>query len=222
MTHSFITGNTYAFLHGWSVFGDRNVVSGEWAISHSERFHQLLTSSTSLWRHPLLLPTLLLQEHLFRASEFSWRALSRDVTSVEKDLAVTKSGRLVTTKHAVPEEIKNLLTNDDLRLRITTRVNTALTDAINFTTVLKWDQRLGQFIQRVDKELQRNCDEGNLPLGLAKDLESAVDHLLCEAISATEYIDSVKSRLEVQLSVVCFQSPELPNDTYKMTQANRL
>jgi hypothetical protein len=207
MTHSFITGDTLAFLHGWNVFSDRRAISGEWTTSHSERLHQLLQSSLSLWRHPLILPTLLLQEHLFRADDFRRRGLSKVVTSIEKVLGVTKTGRLANAKDTVPEEIRELLTDDDLRLRITSRLNTALTDTINLTAILRWDQRLGQFIQRVNKELEGYYDDCGIPLDLAKELEAVTDHLLCEAISATEYIDATKSRLEIQLNVVRADSP---------------
>jgi hypothetical protein len=211
LTHSFLTGNTLAFLHGWHVFGDRNGISGERIVSHSEKLHRLLRSSRALWQHPLLLPLLLLQEHLYRADEFRYRTVSSEMRGIEKELCVTKTGRLVHMRDAVPEKIRELLTNDEMRLQLTTRVNTAMTDSINLATVLRWDQRVAQFIQRVDKELQPYYRDIGIFVGLEKDFRAALDHLSCEAVTATEYIDSISSRLDIQLNVVgARQPPSLP------------
>ena len=126
MTHSLGSGNTLAFLHGWSVFSNQNWVSKRDMISHSERMHSLLEPSISLWRHPLLLPTLLLQEHLFRCEEFIRQDLSPQIRGIERVLGITRSGRLAGTKHAVSEEIQELLTDDERRIQITSEVNTTL------------------------------------------------------------------------------------------------
>jgi hypothetical protein len=202
MTHSFITGRTLGFLHGWNVLSDRTMVTDESILTHSERIHDSLRSSASLWRHPLLLPTLILQEHLFRSKELTWRTLSPRLRGIEKELGVTRSGRLVHLKTPVSEEIKRLVRDDVRRLQMTTEVSSTLTDTINLVNVLTWDQRLGQFIQRVDKELRIYYPKVNINQGVVKELESSVDHFLCEAIGATDYIGAMRSRLEIQLNVV--------------------
>lgn len=204
MTHSLSTGNTLAFLHGWSIFRNQNAITKKETTPHSERIHSLLQPSVTLWKHPLLLPTLLFQEHLFRCDEFIWRSLSSQTQAIEFELGMSRTGRLANTEHAVLEEIVNLLSDDSRRLLITSDVNTALTDAITFANVLKWDQRLGEFIKRLDKELRKYYEGANIGLATVKELESAVDHFSCEAVSTAEYAGSIRSRLEVQLSVVRF------------------
>ncbi|KAK4232797.1 hypothetical protein C8A03DRAFT_19986 [Achaetomium macrosporum] len=202
MTHSFASGNTLAFLHGWSIFSGRNQVTGEKMVSHGERIHKLLESSVSLWRHPLVLPTLLLQEHLFRCEEFIWRFLSPRIQKIENDLGVTRSGRLVQTPLAVPEEIKELLANDERRIQIASAVNTTLVDTITVISILKWDKRLSEFIKRADKELQKYYKDAKINTNAEMELDSAVDHFSCEAISSAEYVSGMRSRLEIQLTVL--------------------
>jgi hypothetical protein len=202
MTHSLSTGNTLAFLHGWSIFRNQNAVTKRATTPHWERIHSLLRPSVTLWKHPLLLPTLLFQEHLFRCDEFIWQSLSRETQAIEFGLGMSRTGRLANTQHAVLEEIANLLSDDGRRLLITSDANTALTDAITFASVLNWDQRLGEFIRRLDKELQKYYERANIEPATVRELESAVDHFSFEAVSTAEYVASIRSRLEVQLSVV--------------------
>lgn len=202
MTHSFSSGNTLAFLHGWSIFRNKNQVTDEKMISHSERIHMLLEPSISLWRHPLLLPTLLLQEHLFRCEEFTWQSLSSRTRDIEKGLGVTKSGRLMKTPLAVPKEIKELLTDDEKRIQITSAVNTTLVDTITVIGVLEWDKRLSEFIKGADKELQKYYEDAKININAEMELKSAIDHFSCEAISSAEYLSGMRSRLEIQLAVL--------------------
>jgi hypothetical protein len=202
MTHSLASGNTLAFMHGWSIFRNQNSVTKAERVSHAERMYNLLESSVSFWRHPLLLPTLLLQEHLFRCEEFIWRDLSPRTRNIETVLGLSESGRLAATPNKDYDAIKELLADDEGRIQITSDVNTTLTDTVNFVSVLRWAQRLGEFIKRADKELHRHYEAANIDTGTVKELESAVDHFSCEAISSIEYATAIKTRLEIQLSVV--------------------
>ncbi len=202
MTHSLDSGNTLAFLHGWSVIRNENCVTEREMISHGQRMHSLLEPSISLWRHPLLLPTLLFQEHLFRCEEFIWRDLSPQIRVIEQVLGITRSGRLAGTEHAVSEEIRKLLTDDERRIQITSAVNTNLTDTINFVSILGWDKRLGDFIRKADGELHQYYEAAGIDRGTVKELEAAVDLFSSEAASTLEHATGMRSRLEMQLNVV--------------------
>jgi hypothetical protein len=215
MTHDLASGNTLAFLHGWNIFSGQNAVTADGMVSHDERIHHLLESSIPLWRHPLLLPTLLLQEHLFRCEDFIWRTLSPRIREIERDLGVTRSGRLVHTAPAVPDAIKELLADDEKRIRITSAVNTNLVDTITVINILKWDQRLTEFIKRADKELHVYYKGAEIDISAVRELESAVDHFSCEAVSSAEYVTGMRSRLEISLNVVCLPCP-LPKPREKM------
>jgi len=98
--------------------------------------------------------------------------------------------------------MKKLLRDDDRRLQLTANVNTALTDTINLVGVLQWDQRFGEFIRRVDKELRGHYEGANIHFSIVRELDSAIDHFVCEAVTATEYTVAMRSRLEVQLNLV--------------------
>jgi hypothetical protein len=215
MTHSLSSGNTLAFLHGCNIFSNENQVTGDTMVPHAERIHNLLDSSGSLLRHPLLLPTLLLQEHLFRCEEYVSGILSRQTEEIERDLGITRSGRLLQTPTAVPKEIKELLADDEKRIRITSAVNTTLVNTITVIGILKWDQLLSEFIKRADKELDEYYEAAKISLSAMMELQSAVDHFSCVAMSETEYVTGMRSRLELQLDVVCY-ARSLPKPRRKM------
>ncbi|KAK0622596.1 hypothetical protein B0T14DRAFT_150500 [Immersiella caudata] len=212
LSHNLTTSTTLAFLHGWSLFTFQNAVTGKRQVSHAERIHQLLEPSVSLWKHPLLLPTLIFQEHLTRCEDFVTRGLSERVRGIEMDLGVTRSGRLVGTETALPEVIRELVGDDERRLMITSEVNTTLTDTITFLGVLKWDQRLGGFIQRLDKELGKYYADAGVGREAVKELEAALEHFCGEAESTWEYVNGMRARLEGQMGVLYNFMAQAGND----------
>lgn len=118
LSHSFETGITVAFLHGWGVLTSINHVTGKKMIPHAERIQGLIKSAVSLWTHPLLLPAILLEEHLFRANEFNSNVLARNTTSIEFRLGVTQSGRLTGSRNSFgPAELRELMGNEEARCK---------------------------------------------------------------------------------------------------------
>jgi hypothetical protein len=212
LTHNLATSTTLAFIHGWSIFTFQNSVTGKRQVSHAERIHQLLEPSVSLWKHPLLLPTIIFQEHLTRCEDFISGGLSGRVRGIERDLGVTQSGRLVGTETALPEVIRELVGDDERRLMITSLVNTTLTDTVSFLGVLKWDRRLGAFIQRLHKELGRYYADAGIGRGAVKELEAAVEHFCGDAESTIEYVDGMRTRLERQMEVLYNFMAQAGND----------
>ena len=201
LSHSFETGITVAFLHGWGVLTRTNHVTGKKMIPHAERIQGLIKSAVSLWTHPLLLPVILLEEHLFRANEFKSYALSRNTTSIEFRLGVTQSGRLTGSRDSFGlAELRELIGNEEARIETTTLLSTTMTDTINFIASMKWDHRYCKFLHSVHSQIQElqvprlTCSE--------RELKASIDTLECTTESVSDHAISIKERLDLQLSVV--------------------
>lgn len=201
LSHSFETGNTVAFLHGWGVLTEYNHVTGKRMVSHAKRIQDLIKSTISLWTHPLLLPVILLEEHLFRANQFKSSHLSLNTTDLEFRLGVTQSGRLTGSRNSFGlVELRELMGNDEARIGITTLLSTTMTDTIAFIGNMKWDHRYYKFLHNVCSQVQ----ELQVPRLKAsgRELKASIDFLECTTASTTDHAESIKERLDLQLTVV--------------------
>lgn len=212
LTHSFKTGMTSAFLHGWNVLTDINYVTGQEVKPHLTHIQKLIKSNIELWRHPLLLPVVLLKEHLSRASYFKGFTLLQITLKVEQSLGVTKTGRLTnrSTGRADGDGDDGFqyrrLENEAERIQLTTTINTTLTDVISFSGVLKWDRRLCHSLIRTCHQLEElhmdHMTESNQKLREWLDaLEGGIE-------SNAEHAETLRTKLEIQLSVVFASSPK--------------
>jgi len=201
LSHTFRTGVTLAFLHGWSLLTETNHVNGVQIIPHAERIQELIKSTVSLWTHPLLIPVILLEEHLFRANYYKEQELSRQTTSLELQLRVTHSGRLAGGRASLsPAGLRELMGNDEARIGLTSLLNTTVTDAITFIGNMKWDPRYCQFLHHVCDQIQRfHLQTLTISGG---ELKESIDTLECVSASCLEHAESIKQRLQLQLSVV--------------------
>jgi hypothetical protein len=198
LSHTFETGGTLAFLHGWNIFSNRHAVTKEEIIPHRTRIQSLIHSTISTCYHPLLMPIILLKEHIFRGDEFR-RKLSSRVTEIEQKFNVTKSARLA-MKAGLSMNLRQLMSHEGNRTELTTLLNSTMTDTINFASVLKWDRRYCQFLQSVYNQLQSNCSQRFS--GGGKELEGILRLLECDLTSTSDFTESMSSRLNLQLSVV--------------------
>ncbi|KAI0809995.1 hypothetical protein GGR55DRAFT_647570 [Xylaria sp. FL0064] len=80
-------------LHGTGVtqFGDDY---GLWSKPAAAEIFEHLRTVRHLWAHPLCLPTVLLQHHLFRTDHFCTVTLNNHHTYVQHQLGVVRAGRL--------------------------------------------------------------------------------------------------------------------------------
>lgn len=198
--HSFQTKATLAILHGWSVLSNTNHVTQEKTIPHAERIEELIRSTVSLWNHPLLLPALMLEEHLYRAETFKAQDLSYNTALLEARLGVVKSAHLPGSVKFGPKELKELMRNEDRRVELTTMLNSTITDTINFTGNLKWDHLYCKFLRQTCHQIEQFQMDSLMSSN--RELIALVDSLECAACANSEHAEMLKSRLNLQLNVV--------------------
>lgn len=198
--HSFESNTTLAFLHGWSVLTGTNHVTQERTIPHAQRIEELIRSTVSLWTHPLLLPVLMLEEHIFRASSHK-ATLAHNTTVLESQLHVTKSGRLTDNTNSFgSKKLKELMRNEERRVVLTTLLNSATTDTINFIATFKWDHRCCKFLHQTCNRIGKFQQEALT--NPSRELAELLNFLECKASSITEHAESLELRLNLQLNVV--------------------
>ncbi|KAK0637135.1 hypothetical protein B0T17DRAFT_99160 [Bombardia bombarda] len=199
LTHNLQTGTTSALIHGENIFSGR-IVTNEPSTPHAERLQDMIRYSASLWTHPLLIPAIILKEHLYRA-ECLRQKLYPQLTMIERDLGVTRSAGLVTLEEDFNPEIRHLVRNDDTRLRITTLLNTTAADTVIMVRVLKWDHRYLKFLRRVSVDISQ-FSSTKIPLGVEKEVQGLLNFLEADIVSTGDFGEMMKTRLDMQLNVL--------------------
>lgn len=204
LTHSFKTNATFGFMFGWNMIDDKNwkACIGRAPPGHLEphgpRISKLIRSEVCNWRHPLLLPVILLEDHIYNADRCKGFDLSPRTTRLEGQLRVTKSGRNVNHSESIDFEVlsQGMISN---RFEIITDINTAMTDVLAFAGVLKWDNRYCQFLRDISKDIR---DISGTMQGGEPNLDNAIETLATFVASISEHTEALKARLDVQLDVV--------------------
>ncbi|KAK0713442.1 hypothetical protein B0T26DRAFT_753549 [Lasiosphaeria miniovina] len=220
LSHSFDTSTTSAFLHGWNVLSDYHPVTRERVVPAQERIGPLIYSAIGSCGRPTLLPIILLKEHLSRINLFMGE-LESTATAIESTFKVTKSGRLANSEGG-PLELMKLMANEEERTKLTTLLNTTMTDTVNLTCVIKWDRRYCKFLKELHGVIRTFDSESSSQVG-ESELEIILRHLECDLESAFEYVESIAARLNLQLTVLYNLVAQAENDlTARMTAATGL
>ncbi|WDK09178.1 hypothetical protein CGRA01v4_00456 [Colletotrichum graminicola] len=216
MSHHLETDTTVAFLHGWNMFCDRDYVTKEPIIPHAKSLHETMQSATTtLWAHPLFLPIVLMREHLSRAETFK-RQLGANMTDIEKVLGVTNAARLM--RSGVDAFAKRMVQDEEKRLQITARLLTTAKNVVNILGVLEWDLQYAKFLGRVSGEL--GAIHGQMSPAADAELRSIVDYLRCEALSLVSFVGAMKSKLDLQLTVLYNYIAQAENNLDRRNAAN--
>lgn len=204
LTHSLKTHDTFGFMFGWNMINQEN-----WKLAmgrpppihmkpHGPRISSLIKLEVSNWKHPLLLPVILLDDHVYNADVCKGLDLSPRTSDLEKKLRVTKAGRNGNDPVSLDFEA---LSQDTIkeRLKFITDINTTITDVVTFACNLKWDDRYCQFLRDIQREIRGLYKETQ---GQETRLEDSIETLATFVASILEHTDALRERLGVQLDVV--------------------
>jgi hypothetical protein len=204
LTHSFKNSVTLGFMFGWNMINDSNwkkCMTRErpsYLEPHSLRISNLIKSEMSNWRHPLLLPVILLEDHVYNADRCKAFDLSPRTTRLERKLRVTKAGRNASNSTSFNfETLSQEIAGN--RFGIITDINTTITDVVTFNCNLKWDDRYCQFLRKIFEDI-RNLPE--LKQVRVSQLENTVEVLASFVASISEHTEALKTRLDIQIDVV--------------------
>jgi hypothetical protein len=206
LTHSFKTHVTFGFMFGWNMFSDKYwkdsmgiMERPEYLELHGPRISKLIESAISDWRHPLLLPVILLEDYVYHADMYKGFDLSDRTRKMERRLGVTVAGR--NGNSPIPSYFGALSLNmaPEKRLETITEINTISTDAATLVGNLEWSERYCQFLRDISKDIQEFTESMQ---GSEPKLENTIETLSTLAISILEHTEAIKARLDIQFNVV--------------------
>jgi hypothetical protein len=204
ITHSFKTHVTLGFMFGWNMINDENWKKcmrrdpPTYLEPHGLRISNLIKSEISNWRHPLLLPVILLDDHVYNADRCKAFDLSPRTTRLERKLEVTRAGRNSSYSKSLDFEVlsQNMVVS---RFEIITDINTTVTDVVTFNSNLKWDSRYCQFLRDISKEIR---DFSETTQGRRPKLDNIIETLATFVATNLDHTEALKARLDIQLDVV--------------------
>lgn len=207
LMHSLKTHATFGFMFGCNMNYDKNwgKMMGDlkrptYLKLHGPRISKLIRSAVSNWGHPLLLPVILLEDHVYNADRYKGLDLSQATNKLEEKLMVTNAGRNAGITSSLNFGALGQKLTADSRFEIITNINTTITDAVTFTGNLKWDNRYCQFLRDICHDIK---DFTKTTQGREAKLENTIETLATLVISISEHAEAIKSRLDIQLDVVC-------------------
>jgi hypothetical protein len=193
-------------MFGWNMFSDKHwkgymsiMERPSYLELHGPRISKLIESAISDWRHPLLLPVILLEDYVYHADMYKGFDISPRTTKMEKQLGVTVAGRNGNSSRPLDFGALSLNMAPEKRLRTITEINTIATDAATFAGNLEWSKRYCQFLRDISKDIQEFTESTQ---GSEPKLENTIETLSTLAASILEHTEAIKARLDIQFNVV--------------------
>lgn len=199
MTFDLSTRRTTALLHGTGLLVDGT--SGAYPNnSQLDAVLSLIQAVSSMWAHPLCLPTTILQHHLALTERFRRHVLDKRVTQVQDDLGFTKAGRL-SLKRGTADFLKSPVSDSRGNLRhLTAEMNTVATEIMFFVHVADWDCECAAFLGRVCEDVAVR-----LPLGgcEAAEMLETLDYAVSASKMLRSQLDMLRQVMASELGIVC-------------------
>ncbi|KAI1175640.1 hypothetical protein F4777DRAFT_549358 [Nemania sp. FL0916] len=210
MRYDFSTRKAVCFAHGWDMVSQTDAIpQTESFISFFGEMEKHIRPAERFWSHPLFLPIVFLAEHISRADGFRAK-LSARVTHIEKELGITKSATLSWREAKTFEAIQRLIADRQARMNLTAELNSRITDAMAFQTILKWISQHCEFLVKYRDIVRKSNPHPDK--NEDRQLEEYLDCLIVNCTTMNTNVERWKSRLELQLSVLYNFVAQVDND----------
>ncbi|KAK6193979.1 hypothetical protein LQW54_011908 [Pestalotiopsis sp. IQ-011] len=212
LTHVFRDGTTRAMMHGWNLCTRKSHGDGKRVPQYIDRFVASIHSAQSSWSHPLLLPVILLDDHMARGDALR-QEIYDAIRRISAKLGVTASGQLATAKRNTFDDIRRLISNPDSRMDLTAELNSTLTNATSCSNTLRWNKRYRESLAKCFNDIESSLDDG------AKDghreLLEYFTFLDAQADELLDVVETSRTKLELQLSILYNFVAQVDNDLNK-------
>lgn len=206
LSHDLSTGVTTALINGYCAMTMRKYLTDEIrnfvGNEHSDQSYHILSqiqANTASWTHPMLLPTILLETHMQRARRFSEK-LESQVMELERSTGVVFAGRLGGGGAKPPPKEH---TRRDTR-RLTQDMHTTLSEIIMFSSSTSWDLNFAPVLLKWCKDAAEIIPHvrWHSTIQGTRALDEALEHMVGESKSMSEYVTTLKERVQSQVTVV--------------------
>jgi len=176
MSHDFATGITTGILHGTGVMINRNDFPA-WRHCPSVEIFDLISAVPHLWDHPMPLPTILLQHHLYRTEHFCTIQLGDRANHLQNQLGMSRAGRLngLRGPYEVPAADRPIKDTKVNLHNLSGEMNAVIIEMIGFTHVSNWECDALDFLSRTMDEIAESRNLG--PQTGTKEIRECIEYL---------------------------------------------
>jgi hypothetical protein len=201
ITYDILTATTTALIHGTGAL-IRSADCSFWKKNQSEGILELIQSSSALWPHPILLPTLLLNHHLSRMERFSFTVLSAKLMGIQDQLGVSRAGRLSGKTERVKDIVGNQTINQvKLNMRdLTSDMSSLASDIAWFSHTSQWQCDCAEFLDKVTSDWSDFAPQ-NL-FGRSNEIREWIGYAIASAKTLNSYNNNFGDVIRSELSVV--------------------
>ncbi|KAK8227555.1 hypothetical protein HDK90DRAFT_63469 [Phyllosticta capitalensis] len=215
--HRLKTGITTGILYGQNLTCQQEWYgTGYSGASRVDEFLPQLKELGHLIDHPLLLPILLLSCDIRRAQHFCMTEIEPRLLQVEEALRVTRPGQIMgkidTLLHEkrdedgqytpLPfDEDKPYYQRKPKMIKLMTEINTLTTESLIALCVPSWQTRFAEFLATFFDE-SANIDSFPHEHPRSKEMKDMMNHFSSAAANNMDYMQQLKSRMELQLQVL--------------------
>jgi hypothetical protein len=211
ISHDFTTRITTGLLHGTGVMLNRKDFPA-WRNSPSVEIFDLIKAVPHLWTQPMLLPTILLQHHIYRTEKFCVIQLGDRANKLQDLLGMSRAGRLNRLRGPYEDPAGGRPINDaKVSLHnLTGEMKTCIDEVIWFCAVSDWECDCVDFLSHTLDEMQDlvgSC-ASSVPSEV-REIRECIEYLASAAKSLKGHINSGRERLQADFTVVSAQRHKL-------------
>jgi hypothetical protein len=206
LSHEFATGVTTGLLHGTGVMLNRNDFPA-WPECLSIEIFDLIKAVPSLWTQPMLLPTILLQHHVYRVESFCTIQLEDRVNNIQSLLGMSRAGRLNARDGPYKDPVgERPIRDTKINFHnLAGEMNTCIMEMIWFCHVSDWQCGSIDFLARTLDEvtdLSATCAESSSQS--TREIQECIEHLASVAAGLKRHNYRAKERLQADFNMVKF------------------
>jgi hypothetical protein len=209
VSHDFTTRITAGLLHGTGVMNKRDDFH-IWPNCPSIEIFELIKAVPHLWTHPMLLPTILLQHHIYRAEQFCTTELNDRANHIQWQLGMSRAGRLNRIRGPFMDPAGGRPIQDTkVNLHnLTGEINTFITELIWFCKVSGWECECARFLsctlgEVTDLTSNSNCSD--IVLSETREVRECIEYMTSAATGLNGHNNGLKESLQSDFNVVSAQ-----------------
>lgn len=204
ISHDFTTRMTTGLLHGTGVMLNRKDFPA-WEDSPSVEIFDLIKAVPHLWTQPMLLPTILLQHHIYRAEIICTINLGDKANNLQRQLGMSRAGRLSNLRGPYEDPggarpIKDTKVNLH---NLTGEMNTLITEVIWLCQVSDWQCDCVEFLLRtLDETVKSQEFRADSVSSETGEIRECIEYLTSASQGLRGNNNRGKERLQADFSVV--------------------
>jgi hypothetical protein len=199
------------FVHGTGLLLNDSEYS-HWDTLVSTDLTEIIKSTSDLWAQPLLLPSILLQYHLYRSQDFITHDMHPRLIILQHRLGASQAGRLRQFRPAEGLDSNKTIKEAKTSLhKLTVELNTCNIELTWLLRTAEWDVACACFLKQVSGELSGSYDTDiGRTFHETMDMRQTIEYLQTEANNLCKFYSKSKDVVQTEFSVVSLMNDISP------------